>query len=264
MKNKKLAALASLLIASVLLLSACAAAIPANAVFSLDDLPGKKIGVQQGTTGAIYAEDYTELGSTVEQYTKTTDAIQALKQGKIDCVILDNAPAQVYVSQNSDLTLLSDPFAVEDYAICLSKENAELGGAINDALAALKADGTITSILANYIGDAAGQTPYVSSNADFSGGKLVMATEATFPPYEYYEGEKVVGIDVDIAQAVADLLKMELTVEEMAFDSIIPAVQSGKADIGAAGMTVSPDRLLEVDFTDSYATGTQVVIVRAK
>ena len=91
---------------------------------------------------------------------------------------------------------------------------------------------------------------------------LSMATNAEFPPSEYVEGEDVVGIDVDIAQAIADKLGMELKVDNMNFDSIIPAITSGKDAIGAAGMTVTDERKKNVDFTDSYATGVQVVIVR--
>ncbi|MCF2684151.1 transporter substrate-binding domain-containing protein [Faecalicatena contorta] len=91
---------------------------------------------------------------------------------------------------------------------------------------------------------------------------LVMATNAEFPPYEYYEGDEIVGIDAEIAQAIADELGMTLKIEDMAFDSIIPAVTSGKADFGAAGMTVTEDRKKNVDFTDTYATATQVIIVK--
>ena len=93
------------------------------------------------------------------------------------------------------------------------------------------------------------------------GGTLVMATNAEFPPYEYYENNEVVGIDAEIAAAIAEKLGMELVIEDMAFDSIIPAIISGKADVGLAGMTVTEDRLESVDFSDSYATGVQVVIV---
>ncbi len=75
---------------------------------------------------------------------------------------------------------------------------------------------------------------------------------------------KVVGIDADMAQAVADILGMELKIENMEFDSIITSVQSGKSDIGVAGMTVIEDRKKNVDFTDSYTTATQVIIVRVK
>lgn len=91
--------------------------------------------------------------------------------------------------------------------------------------------------------------------------KLVMATNAEFPPYEYLDGSDYRGIDVEIAQAIAKDLGKELVIEDMAFDSIITAVQSGKADVGLAGMTVTPDRLENVDFSDTYTTATQVIIV---
>ena len=90
---------------------------------------------------------------------------------------------------------------------------------------------------------------------------LIMATNAEFPPYEYYEGETVVGIDAEVAAAIAEKLGMTLQIEDMAFDSIIAAVQSGKVDMGMAGMTVTEERLESINFTDSYATGVQVIIV---
>lgn len=91
---------------------------------------------------------------------------------------------------------------------------------------------------------------------------LTMATNAEFPPYEYREGDSFVGIDVEIAQAIADDLDKELVIEDMAFDSVIAAVQSGKADIGIAGLTVDEDRLANVNFSDPYTTATQVVIIK--
>ena len=95
-----------------------------------------------------------------------------------------------------------------------------------------------------------------------TGGKLIMATEPGFAPYEYMSGNNVVGIDVDIAQAICDKLGYELKVEDMEFDAIVNAVKSGKADFGAAGMTVTEDRKKSVDFTDPYTTAEQVIIVQ--
>lgn len=92
--------------------------------------------------------------------------------------------------------------------------------------------------------------------------KLVMATNAEFPPYEFMDGSKIVGIDAEIMQAIAEDLGMELVIENMEFESVLAAVSSGKADIGAAGLTIRPDRLESVDFTDTYAKAKQVVIVR--
>lgn len=100
-----------------------------------------------------------------------------------------------------------------------------------------------------------------SKNETAEPGKLVMATNAAFPPYEFYEGDKIVGIDAEIAAAIAEKLGLELVIEDMEFDSIIEAVKSGKVDMGLAGMTVTPERMESVDFTTSYATGIQVVIV---
>ena len=92
-------------------------------------------------------------------------------------------------------------------------------------------------------------------------GQLIMATNAYFPPYEYYEGEEIVGIDAEIAAAVADRLGLELVIEDIEFDSIIAGIQTGKYDIGLAGMTVTEDRLQSVNFSTPYATGIQSIIV---
>ena len=240
--------------------------IPANTVNTIDDLPGKTIGVQLGTTGDIYASDYEAEGSTIERYNKGADAIQALKQGKVDCVIIDAQPASAFVEKNPDLRILEEEFALEEYAICISKENTELTEKINAALAELEANGTLTAIISNYIGDETkGQFPYESpADVDRSNGTLVMATNAAFEPYEYYKDQKIVGIDADMAQAVCDILGMELKIEDMEFDAIINAVTSGKADVGVAGMTVTEDRLQSVDFSDPYTTATQVIVVRGE
>lgn len=92
--------------------------------------------------------------------------------------------------------------------------------------------------------------------------KLTMATNAEFPPYEYVENGKIVGIDAEIAGLIADKLGMELEIVDVAFDSIIPGVQSGKYDMGMAGLTVNDERLEKVNFSTSYATGIQAVIVK--
>ena len=92
-------------------------------------------------------------------------------------------------------------------------------------------------------------------------GVLTMATNAYFPPYEYYEGSEIVGIDAEIAQEVANRLGLELVIEDVEFDSIIAGVQSGKYDIGCAGMTVTEERLQAVNFSSTYSTGIQSIIV---
>ena len=259
MKNsKKFAALAL----STAMTVSMAASVSA-AVESKDDLPGATIGVQLGTTGDLDASEYESEGSTVERYSKGSEAVQALKAGQIDCVIIDSQPAQKFVENNDDLKILDDPFVEEEYAICVKKGNTGLLDKMNGALKELKDEGVIDDIMANYIGDEIGEHPYESpEDVDRSNGTLVMATNAEFEPYEYHDGDDIVGIDADIAQAICDKLGYELQIEDMEFDSILAAVNSGKADFGAAGMTVTDDRKENVDFTDNYANASQVIIVK--
>lgn len=232
----------------------------------VDDLAGSKMGVQIGTTGDTYASDYEDddAGSVVEKYNKGTDAIQALKQEKIDCVIIDEQPAMAFVEKNSELMILSEEFADEDYAICISKSNSELKEKINNALDELMADGTLEALEKNYTGtdDEKGKSPYQIQDIERPNGTLVMATNAQFKPYEYYDNGKITGFDVDMMYAVCDKLGMTLKIEDMEFDAIINAVQSGKADVGTAGMTVTEDRLKSIDFTNPYTTTKQVIIVK--
>ncbi len=116
---------------------------------------GIKIGVQQDTTGDIYASsDPADWGfgeANVLRYKTGADAVQALISGKVTCVIIDNEPAKSFVAANSGLKILDGAYADEDYAICVAKTNTELLNKINDALAALKADGTVDAIIAKYI-----------------------------------------------------------------------------------------------------------------
>ena len=105
-------------------------------------------------------------------------------------------------------------------------------------------------------GETAEASEEATGGAEAAGGTLVMATNAEFPPYEYYEDGDIVGIDVEIAKAIAAKLGMELQIEDMAFDAIIPAVTSGK------GMTVTEERQRSVEFTDTYANSNQVAIVK--
>lgn len=229
---------------------------------SVKDLEGSKIGTQAGTTGDIYATD--EYGDdAVDSYNKGAEAVLALTQGKVDAVIIDDQPAQVFVQQNKGLRILEEEFVLEDYAICIAKDNTELKEQINAAIATIKEDGTFQAIIDYYIGNVEGSAPYVVKDVERN-GTLTVATNAEFPPYEFKKGEEYLGVDMDMARAIADILGKKLVISDMQFDSIIASVQTGKADIGCAGMTVTQDRLESIDFTDSYYTGRQVVIVKDK
>ena len=108
---------------------------------------------------------------------------------------------------------------------------------------------------------AAAETEAAAAVKTVQEGKLVMCTNAEFPPYEYHDNNTIVGIDAEICAAIAEKMGLELEIEDIAFDSIIPEISSGKADIGAAGMTVTEDRKQNVDFSETYAKASQVIIV---
>jgi polar amino acid transport system substrate-binding protein len=128
------------------------------------------------------------------------------------------------------------------------------GGSSSSSASATAASGTTTSAAS-----AASDSAVAKIKA---AGKITMVTNAEFEPFEYKDNDKIVGIDVDIAQKVADKLGVKLEITDIAFDSCVPSVQTGKADFSAAGLSVTEDRLKNVDFTDTYYNASQAIIVK--
>ena len=136
-----------------------------------------------------------------------------------------------------------------------SKESAASSAPAADAASSEAASEAASSA-------AASEAESKAADTESAGGVLTMATNAEFEPWEYHEGDKVVGIDADIAAAIAEKLGMELKIEDMAFDAIIPSVVSGKADFGMAAISVTEERKASVDFTNTYADSALVVLVK--
>lgn len=254
---KKFKKLVSVAVAAAMVLSMAACGKnETKKIEGPDDLEGAFVGVQTGTTSDIYLSD--EGLAEVERFNKGVEAVEALKQGKIDAVVIDDQPAKTFVEENEGLKILETEYVQEDYAFAFPKDS-ELTAEFNAVMEELKADGTFEAIVTYYL---TGEGSKYESPADIEyNGTIVMATNAEFPPYEYYDGDVITGIDADFAKAIADKLGMELKIEDMAFDSIITAVETGKADFAAAGLTVTEDREKQVDFSESYYTGKQVIIV---
>lgn len=154
----------------------------------------------------------------------------------------------------------------EKYAFAVSKTNTELKAAANKLLAELKENGELDKIINSFFD---GSADFVYENpvssiptGDAREDYLVVATNAYFPPFEYYNGNKLTGVDMKIASLLAEKLDKTLYVADMEFESIIASVNSGESDIGMAGMTISPSRLETVDFTTEYYESAQVLVVR--
>lgn len=246
-----------LLIAALLVMLAGCAGQEKIQIGGQEDLVGKTIGVQLGTTGDDLASEIDE--AKVERYNRYVDAITSLKQKKVDALIMDRDTAEAYVAVNDDLTILDVGFDPEQYAVAVKKGDSDLLAVVNQVIAEMKADGSLEASLESHQG-MAGEAP--DFNVGAAGGTLVVGTEDGFPPYEYLSNGIVIGTDMDIMARVAKALDMELVVENMNFDGLIAALQSGKINAIAAGMSISEERKVNVDFSDHYVDASQVVVIR--
>lgn len=241
----------------------------------LKDLGGLKISVQEGTTGDTIAthggakqnedESYGDpvFEATIARFKTFTDAALEVKNGKADCMIIDSIPGQKIIDKNNDLKILSDvKFEDEQYAIAVGKNNSELLESINATLKKLRDNGTYDKMISYYIdGDTSVELPKIE---EASGDKVItMGTNASFEPFEYHDDNNdIVGFDIYLSQQIAADFGAKLKVEDMNFDSLTGAVQTGKIDFVAAGMTANDERRKSVDFSDSYYNATQVIIVK--
>ncbi len=230
---------------------------------SVADLTGKKIGVQAGTTGEAWVQDNVE-GANVASFKTGMDAALDLKNRAIDAVVLDELPAKEIVARNSDLKIIKDPTFTnnkEAYAIAVKKGNSELLASINKTISDMKANGDYEKLV-NAFMPADGNIVVPAAEATSGSEVVKLGTNAAFPPFEYVDGKNIVGFDITMGQKIAKNAGMKLEVVDMAFDSLIPALQSGTIDFIAAGMSVNEERKKNVDFSETYFESEQVIIVR--
>lgn len=150
----------------------------------------------------------------------------------------------------------------ELYAFGVDKDQPELLEKVNTFITQIKEDGTLTEICDKYFSGGE-PTPVESAKYDASKDQLVVATNAAFEPFEYTQGDKYLGIDMEIAKLLADYLGVELVINNMDFDAVCLSVGQHKCDIAMAGLTVSEDRKEHVAFSESYYEASQRVVVRS-
>ena len=148
----------------------------------------------------------------------------------------------------------------EDYAFAVKKGNTEFKTSINAILDEMGDDGSLETLINSYF-DGTATFTYENKSSSPQTGDLVVATNAYFPPFEYFEGNKFKGVDIEIASKIATKLGKTLFVKDMDFEAIIPSVASGESDIGMAGLTVNDERLKTVDFSLGYYSSYQVITV---
>lgn len=253
--------LVSAVIMSVLLVTGCKK--EKVTIASVADLTGKKIGVQSGTTGEYWVQDNVE-GVQLSSFKTGIDAALDLKNGAIDAVVLDELPAKEIVARNPDLAIVRDQVFAdnkEEYAIAVKKGNTELLNSINNTIETMKSNGEYEALIKAFM--PVDGNISIPANTAASGSEYVkLGTNAAFPPFEYVDGKDIVGFDITMGQKIAADYGAKLEVVDMAFDSLIPALQSSSIDFIAAGMSVTEERQKNVDFSVPYFESEQVIIVR--
>lgn len=254
---KRILVLAAVL-AALLQITGCAGGMPANTVFSAGDLKDKKIGVVKGTAALFYAREY----GTLHTYESGEAMLVDLKNGILDCAVMDEALAKSLIRKVRGLKLLQEPLVDTEFCFAIAKENPDLLEAINEALQELRESGILNQIIEGY--RPGGTYRYTSpENIDLSRGTLTLAVDAVIPPCSYPdENGQPAGIDIDVARAVCDLLHVKMEVSVVPETDLIITVQYGKADFSLGGVTNNEEDANLVVFSDPYAECTQVIVTR--
>lgn len=229
---------------------------------STDDLKTAKIAVQEGTTGdALVSDNYPD--ATISRFKAVTACGMELLNGRVDCIVVDSMPAQKLVDANPDKMMIL-PFAASDtqeaYAIGLPK-GSELTAEFNEAMATLEENGTYDLLVQKHISNEDVELPELPTYE--SKGTLIMGTNAEFEPFEYVgdDGETLMGFDIDYAKYLCATMGYDLQIENMDFDALPGALQSGKVDFLAAGISITDEKLEVMDFTNEYYQATQSIVV---
>ncbi|MBR1615081.1 MAG: transporter substrate-binding domain-containing protein [Treponema sp.] len=240
----------------------CSCLPKSSEINSIEDLAGKRIGVQSGTTSASYISKHLP-DSYLMEFITGYDAAEALKKRKIDAIVMDELPAKSIIARNDNLKIVKDKFVEEEYAVAVRKGNKELLDSINKTIREARENGTYKALVNAFI-SVEGNIQLPETKEAETDEYITMGTNAAFPPFEYTcrDDGKIIGFDISLGQIIADDCGKKLKILDKPFDSLIPALQTGAVDFIAAGMSATEDRRQVVDFSEPYYKTTQVIITR--
>ena len=224
---------------------------------------GKKIAVQKGTTSLMYAQILN--GATAVSYDTFALAANDMKNGNADYVFVDKTTANALCKEISGLKIIDIPLSSENYGIGIDPNQADLKTKIDNILTEKAAE--IDAIKEKYMNGEEDKYVGVTSAAkDVSRAaeQLVVATNAEFAPWEYKEGNQYYGIDMEIAQLIANELNLELVIDDMEFDMVVGAVGKQGVDIAMSGITITAERLNVINFSIPYYTEAIVAVCKAE
>jgi polar amino acid transport system substrate-binding protein len=244
------------------------------------DLAGKKVGVELGTTQEKTAKALKDV--QVVALNRPGSIIQDLKSKRLDAAILEDTVAKGYVAKNPELIYEPIPTTSEEAGSAIAfPKNSPLVNSFNQVLREMKQNGELQKLVTKWFGsdgekvssyqpnnnvaNAATTSNITVAQNQNSGRKLIMVTSADYPPYEFRKtgsGDEIIGFDVDIAKYITRELGYELEIRDTDFSGIIPALQSGRANFAMAGMTPTPERLKNVDFSEIYYEAKNTIVAK--
>ena len=224
--------------------------------------PVTKVAVQKGTTALMYAQ--VLKGAEAVSYDTFALAANDMKNGNAAYVFVDKTTANALCKEIDGLKVIDIPLSSENYGIGIDPAQADLKTKIDGILADKAAE--IDAIKEKYMnGDEASYVGVTSATKDVSKAaqQLVVATNAEFAPWEYKEGTQYYGIDMEIAQLIANELGLELVIDDMDFDMVVGAVGKQAVDIAMSGITITAERMEVINFSTPYYTESIVTVCKA-
>ena len=221
-----------------------------------------KIAIQSGTTSEAYAK--VLKGVEIVSFDTFAYAANGMKNGSADYVFVDKTTAKALCSEIEGLKIVDIALSSEHYGIGIDPAQPELKTQIDNILTEKAAE--IEAIKTKYMnGDEASYVGVASAtkNTANAAGQLVVATNAEFAPWEYKEGTLYYGIDMEIAQLIANELQLELVIDDMAFNMVVGAVGNHGVDIAMSGITITAERMDVINFSNPYYTESIVVVCKA-
>ena len=272
---KKVLSLVLVLVMCAAFFCGCGNETEKKTIKALEDLDGCKVAVQVSTTSDDLVTELIEGGKTisVNRYEKVTQCFDDLSLDRVDAVLVDSVVAAYYMGADADkFEIAWESSEGEPMGICLQKTSTELAEAIEAAIDTLYYDGTMAELAKKHFGNdfTAGlrtvtEKPVIDKAKikTITDGKLTVGSEIGYPPMEYLDDDGVtyIGFDIDVAKAIAEVLELEVTFVNTAWDGIFAALEKGEFDCIISAVSITEERQEKYILTDPYVSNKQQIVV---